>query len=134
MIDQPPRTIRFLRAELEQPGPDRSQAMVEVAGPDGEARRGSAEGGTAPLERLRTVARAAADAVSVRRASAGTTVRVRGIQQVEAFGQVVIIVSLAVTRGGKSQNLLGVCDGTNDLARAAALAVLNGTNRFLGVG
>jgi hypothetical protein len=46
----------------------------------------------------------------------------------------VIIVSLAATRASKSRTLLGVCDAGEDLARAAALAVLNATNRFLGVG
>jgi len=134
MPGQPTRTIRFLRAQLERPAPDRCQAIVEVAGADGQPRAGKAEGGSAPLEMLRTVARAAADAVSAGNPTAGATVRVRGIQQVEAFGQVVIIVSLAATRAGKSHLLLGVCDGGEDLARAAALAVLNATNRFLGVG
>jgi hypothetical protein len=134
MPEQPHRSIRFLDAQLTRPAPDRCQAVVEVAGPDGEPRRGRAEGGAAPLEMLRTVARAAADAVSAGHGVTGTAVRVRGIQQVEAFGQVVIIVSLAATRAGKGQMLLGVCDGGEDLARAAALAVLNATNRFLGVG
>ena len=108
--------------------------MVQVSGLDAEPRTGRAAGGAAPLEMLRTVARAAADAVSAGHTGAGTAVRVRGIQQVEAFGQVVIIVSIAATRGDKSQQLLGVCDGSDDLARAAALAVLNATNRFLGAG
>jgi hypothetical protein len=134
MRDQPPRTIRFVRAQLERPAPDRCQAVVEITGPDAEPRRGTAEGGAAPLEMLRTVARAAADAVSASNGVAGTAARVRGIQQVEAFGQVVIIVSLAVTRAGKTHMLLGVCDGSDELPRAAALAVLNATNRFLGVG
>lgn len=134
MSDQAPRSIRFLHAQVERPAPDRCRAVVEVAGPDAAPRLGSAEGGTAPLEMLRTVARAAADAVTTTAGSAGTAVRVRGIQQVEAFGQLVIIVSLAATRAGKSHTLLGVCDGGEDPARAAALAVLNATNRFLGVG
>ena len=134
MPGQPTRTIRFLRAHVERPAPDRSEAVVEIAAADGAPRTGRAEGGGAPLEVLRTVARAAADAVSAGTGTTGTTVRVRGIQQVEAFGQVVIIVSLAATRAGKGQTLLGVCDGSDDLARAAALAVLNATNRFLGVG
>jgi hypothetical protein len=134
MTDRSTRTVRFLRASLERPAPDRCQAVVEVAGAFGGIRSGAAEGGSAPLEMLRTVARAAADAVSAASDSPPTTVRVRGIQQVEAFGQLVIIVSLAATRAGKSHTLLGVSEGGDDLPRGAALAVLNATNRFLGVG
>ena len=134
MPDQSPRSIRYVRAQVERPAPDRCAVVVEIAGPGAHERTGRAEGGTAPLEMLRTVARAAADAVSAGQAGAGTAVRVRGILQVEAFGQVVIIVSLAATRGGKSQKLLGVCDGSDDLARAAALAVLYATNPILGDG
>lgn len=134
MGDGTARTIRFLRAQLERPAPDRCQAVVEVAGPNAEPRRGSAEGGAAPLEMLRTVARAAADAVSASTSVPNAALRVRGIQQVEAFGQVVIIVSLAATRAGESKMLLGVCDAGQDLARAAALAVLHAANRFLDVG
>jgi hypothetical protein len=44
-----------------------------------------------------------------------------------------VIVSLAATRGTESRSLLGICDGTADLTRATALAVLNGTNRFVGL-
>ena len=39
---------------------------------------------------------------------------------------------LAMRGGGHNGGGLGVCDGGEDLARAAALAVLNATNRFLG--
>jgi hypothetical protein len=42
-----------------------------------------------------------------------------------------VVVTLAVTRGTEQQTLLGVCDAGDDPVRAAALAVLNATNRFL---
>ena len=126
-----PQRVSFGVPELSHHGPG---GRFRNPWPDAEPRSGRAEGGAAPLEMLRPVARAAADAVSAGHGSQGAVVRVRGIQQVEAFGQVVIIVSLAATRAGKSQTLLGVCDGSRDLARAAALAVLNAANRFLGVG
>ena len=62
------------------------------------------------------------------------SVRVRGIQQIEVHGLEAVVVSLAALRDGKTKTLLGVCDGGEDRARAVALAVLNATNRFLGVG
>ena len=58
--------------------------------------------------------------------------RVRGVQLVEAFAQTVVIVSLAVSKGARTQFLLGVTDGGDDPTKATALAVLNATNRFLG--
>jgi len=56
------------------------------------------------------------------------------VQQVEAFAQTIVVVSLIASRGGNTQTLLGVCDVASDPARGVALAVLNGTNRFLGRG
>jgi hypothetical protein len=78
------------------------------------------------------VSRAAAEAVSEAFDADGIRVRVRGIQSVEAFGQTIVIASVAASFGGKTQTLLGICDDGKDPSRAAALAVLSATNRFLG--
>jgi len=90
----------------------------------------TALGGTTQADTLRAVARATADALSE---ALGAEVRVRGVQLLQAFAQTVVVVSMVATQGERSQALLGICDGTDDLARAAALAVLNATNRFLGL-
>jgi len=127
------RTIRFVRAHVD-PLPDgRCQALVQVERVRLGPTTGTAQGGSEPTDALRAVARAAADALSEAYDAEGVKIRIRGVQQLEAFGQIVVIASLAATRGTLTRSLLGICDGTDDPARATALAVLNGTNRFLGL-
>jgi len=127
------RAIKFVRAQLDALPEDRCQALVQVERAGLAPTTGTAQGGSGQADALRAVARATADALSEAYDEEGVKVRVRGVQQVEAFGQMVVIVSLAATRGAETRSLLGVCDGTDDAARATALAVLNGTNRFLGL-
>jgi hypothetical protein len=134
MADRPPRTIRFIRAELDNPADDRCRAVVQIERPDSGLFSGTAEGPNGPGDQLRAVARAAGDAVTEAFKSDGVSVRVRGVLPVEAFGQTVVVVSVAATAKGRNQTLLGVCDGGTDTSRAAALAVLNATNRFIGSG
>jgi hypothetical protein len=127
------RAIRFVRAQIDPLPDDRCQAIVQLERPGAEVSTGTAQGGSGQTDGLRAVARATADALSECYEGEGVRVRVRGVQVLEAFGQNVVIVSLAASKGAESRSLLGVCDGTGDLARATALAVLNGTNRFVGL-
>jgi hypothetical protein len=46
----------------------------------------------------------------------------------------VVLVSVSAQRQQVSRELLGFCPVEGDAPRAAALAVLNATNRFLGLG
>ena len=133
MTGPPLRIIRFIRAEVESLPGDRCRAVVQVERPESGLHTGTAEGGIAPGDALRAVARAAGDAVSDA-LGPGITIRVRGVQAVEAFGQTVVIVSVAAQAKGRNQTLLGVCDSGDNTPRAAALAILNATNRFLGAG
>lgn len=133
MAEGASRAIKFVRAQIDPLPDDRCQALVQIERPGFGVSTGTAQGGSGQADALRAVARATADALSESYEDEGVKVRVRGVQQVEAFGQTVVIVSLAATRGADTRSLLGVCDGTGDLARAAALAVLNGTNRFVGL-
>jgi len=134
MVERPPRTIRFIRAELETLEGDRCRAIVQIERPETGLHTGTADGAAASADGMRAVARAAADAVSEAFSADEVRVRVRGVQPVEAFGQTVVIVSVAASARGRSQTLLGVCDGGENTSRAAALAVLNATNRFIGAG
>jgi len=133
MTDGTSRVIKFVRAQIDPLPDDRCQALVQVERAGLGPTTGTAQGGSGPADALRAVARATADALSEAYDDEGVKVRVRGVQQVEAFGQIVLIVSLAATRGGETRSLLGVCDGPDDPAKGTALAVLNGTNRFLGL-
>jgi len=128
-----PRTIRFVRAQIDPLPEDRCQALVQIERPGVGLSTGTAQGGSGQADSLRAVARATADALSESYQADGVRVRVRGVQVLEAFGQSVVIVSLAASKGAESRSLLGVCDGGVDLARATALAVLNGSNRFVGL-
>ena len=133
MADRAPRAIRFVRAQIDPLPDDRCQALVQVERPGGGVSTGTAQGGTGQADELRSVARATADALSQAFEAEGAKVRVRGVQLVEAFAQTAVIVSMVATQGTRSESLLGICDGAGDFARAAALAVLNATNRFLGL-
>jgi hypothetical protein len=118
-----------------EPLPDaQCRAVVQIERQGVGLHSATAQGGSQDLDMLRTVARATADAVSEAFATDGIKVRIRGVQRVEAFAQIVMVVSVIGNRGAKTQTLLGVCDASDDLARGVALAVLNGTNRFLGTG
>ncbi len=128
-----PRPIKFIRAQIDPLPDDRCQALVQIERPGVGLSTGTAQGGSGQADALRAVARATADALSESYMEEGVKIRVRGVQHFDAFGQVVVIVSLAASRGTETRSLLGVCDGTTDLTRAAALAVLNGTNRFVGL-
>ncbi len=132
MSDGTPRTIRFVRAQIDVIPGETCKALVEFERSNSELFTGTAEGGSSQADQLRAVARAAADAVSAVFKAEGTRVRVRGVKLVEAFAQTVVIVSLAVSQGVRNQSLLGVTDGGDDPVKATALAVLNATNRFLG--
>ena len=133
MADRASRAVKFIRAQIDPLPDDRCQALVQVERVGVGLSTGTAQAGRQQADALRAVARAAADALSEAYQAEAVKVRVRGVQPVEAFGQTVVIVSLAATRGAENRSLLGVSDGSDDAARATALAVLNGTNRFLGL-
>lgn len=126
-----PRVTRFVRAQIDVIPDDQCQALVQVERPGSGVFTGTAQGGSTQGDQLRAIARATADALSEVFEAEGAKVRVRGVQLVEVFAQTVALVSLAASKGARTQSLLGVCDSGGDPARAAALAVLNATNRFL---
>jgi len=129
-----PRELRFVRVVVEPLPNQQCRAVVQLERPGVGLHTATAEGGSQELDLLRAVARATADAVTEAYGTEGIRVRIRGVQRVEAFAQIVMVVSVIGNRGAKTQTLLGVCDASDDLARGVALAVLNGTNRFLGTG
>jgi hypothetical protein len=123
--------IRFVRAGVEVAG-DRCTAEVEVESPGLGSFACSAQGGISEADQLRAVARATADALSDAFEADNATVRVIGVQVVEAVPNNAVMVTLAASKGAQSKTLLGVCDSdSHDTPTATALAVLNATNRFL---
>jgi hypothetical protein len=56
---------------------------------------------------------------------------VLGVKAVRAFDENVVIVSLAMRGSGDGPRLVGSCLAGEKLARGAAIAVLNATNRLI---
>ncbi len=134
MADRPPRLVKFVSAEIEQLSDDRCRTQVELLHQNGESHVGKAEGGCADGERLRLAAQAAADAVRTAVCGTGDTLDVTGATITEAFGKRTVFVQVAALYLGQRRELMGFCLIDPDPTRAAALAVLNAVNRFLGIG
>lgn len=131
MSDHAPRTIRFIRANVDV-GADICTAEVEIETPGLGYFVGSAQGGISEVDQLRAVARATADALSDAFDAHNAKVRVLGVQVVEAIPHSAVMVTLAASQRTRDRTLIGVCDrDSHDTAKATALAVLNATNRFL---
>jgi hypothetical protein len=131
LSDHAQRTIRFIRAHADVAN-ETCTAEVEVESPGLGSFTGSAQGGTSEADQLRAVARATADALSDAFKADNATVRVIGVQMVDAVPRRAVMVTLAASKGTHNRTLLGICDGdTYDIPTATALAVLNATNRFL---
>ena len=98
----------------------------------GRAVTGTADGVDTHHGRIRG---AAAATVQATMAAAGKHVHVdlMGVKAVRAFDGWVVIVKVAATAGGRSFRLLGSasCEDEAGLERAAAVSVLDATNRVL---
>ena len=131
MSDYAPRMIRFVRANLDTAN-EKSTAEVEVETPGPGYFVGRAQGGTSEADQLRTVARATADALSESFDAHNAKVHVLAVRIVSAVPHNAIMVTLAASKGANKRTLIGICDSdSHNPAKAAALAVLNATNRFL---
>lgn len=132
-----PRVVKFVKAELSQEA-GKCRAQVELNRDQGRSYFGTAEGRCESPENLRTVAQACANALLQAAAVGGDPtlfeIRVNQVAIQAAFGKETVLVSVAGTYFKQRRDLLGLCVIETDPARAAALAVLNATNRFLGVG
>jgi hypothetical protein len=131
MSERTSRAIRFVDARVDALADESCKATVELEHRDVGTVSATARGPIAQLDQLRAVARATSDALENAFDANGARVRVVNVQLVESLMQTAVVVTLAVTRGTESQTLLGVCDAGDDPVRAAALAVLGATNRFL---
>ncbi len=135
-MERKPRIVRFIRADVQQAG-GRCRAEVELERERTGRYVGTSEGGAgangAPAD-LRCVAEAAARALCQAVGAPDNIVTVHGVETVDTFGQEAVVVSLAANEAKGPRPLMGFCLTGRDRLRAAALAVLNGTNRFFDVG
>lgn len=134
MSDRPPRVLRFLSAEVEHLSAERCRARVQVQQLSGEPFAGAVEGGCAEADLLRSLAQAAADAIHRAVGTDQDTIEVQGLEVKDALGVRVVFVSVLARYQGQNRKLMGFCSLDPDPHKAAALAVLNATNRFLNIG
>ena len=95
---------------------------------------GTAERPLGAAHELACVAEAAAAAVQQVAEAEEQVVSVQRVERSEAFGKPVVMVAICARRDQQFRELTGFCQVDGEAPRAAALAVLNATNRFLGVG
>jgi hypothetical protein len=136
MNERPPRIVKFVNVAVTELGSGRCSARVELSREPNRSYFGTATGPCGDEEQLLLVAQATANALVQAAAgsnASGYEIRVNEIDVQEAFGRPTVLVSVAGSYFNQRRNLLGLCYNP-DLPRAAALAVLNATNRFMGVG
>jgi hypothetical protein len=134
MSERPPRLVKFVSAEIEHLSGERCRGKVELAHMSGESQVGTVEGACGDADRLRLAAQAAANAVQSAVCGKGDKLEVTGATITQAFGKRTVFVQVAALYLGQRRELMGFCLIDPDPTRAAALAVLNAVNRFLGIG
>jgi hypothetical protein len=106
-------------------------AEVELEFAPGSRFRGRSEGQSSPLGDLRIAAEAAMRALEAF-SKGELAFELIGVKMVRAFDANLIIVSLSMRGNPTPTRLLGCYLAEGDIARGAATAVLNATNRVLG--
>jgi hypothetical protein len=134
MASFPSRLIRFLSVETEESAGGSWRARVTLLHQDGQTHIGEVEGADRGPSTLALAAQACAQAVLRAVGGPGDAIEVRGTTLTEAFGKRTVFVQVDASYGGQRRELMGFCLVDPDPARAAALAVLNAVNRFLGIG
>ena len=124
--------LRFAEFVLDRLPNGRCRAKVGLTWRDSEAFSGESEGLASQAGELRCAAQACVEALGQAVAQSGVGFELLGVKAVRAFDATVVIVSLSTNAEGTDQRVVGSVLTEDDAARAAALAVLNATNRILG--
>ncbi len=133
MNNPTPQNIRlkFDSFELDKLPSGQCKARVVLTWPESEEFIGTAEGLTSPAGELRCSAQACVTAL-MEAVDGSIRFELLGVKAVKAFDSTVVIVSLAVHGADIGHRVVGSVLTEDDVPRAAALAVLNATNRILG--
>jgi hypothetical protein len=123
--------LRFAEFTIDRLPNGRCRVHVALTFRETERFTGECEGLASQAGELRCAAQACVSALTdaVRGA---LRMELLGVKSVRAFDATVVIVSLSLQDEKAGQRLVGSCLTDTDNARAAALAVLNATNRILG--
>ncbi len=132
MPDRPPDRLKFISLEFEKTSEGRQAKVVLEVQQDlkyvGTAECSQAAGGD-----LKCAALAAVDAIHRSASETEWILELVGARAVKAFDATVVIVSLWARLGGGKRRLVGSYLAEDGGAKGAAIAVLNATNRLLGV-
>ncbi len=132
MSDRPANRLKFISLEFENTSEGRQAKVTLGMQPDlmfiGTADCSEAAGGE-----LRCAALATVNAIHQTASESEQILEFIGARAVKAFDATVVIVSLWARLGGGKRRLVGSYIAEDDEAKGAALAVLNATNRLLGV-
>ena len=120
------RAVKFVSVDVGD-GEGGHRARVQLERRSGGFYQGTAE----DPDTIRCAAQAAAEAISRVLAGKGWTLAIEQTTVADTFGKRTVFVQVAARSQGEHRLLLGFCLIDADPARAAALAVLNATNRFL---
>lgn len=123
--------MRFAEFVLDRLPNGRCRAKVGLTWRDSEAFTGESEGLCSQAGELRCAAQACVLALG-QAVQGAMAFDLLGVKAVRAFDATVVIVSLSTDAEGSDQRVVGSVLTELDPARAAALAVLNATNRILG--
>ena len=132
---QLPRTSRELRVRFSQFDVSRSksgQTTAEVTLElDGQKHVGKSSGPSSPLGDLRIAAEACLRALA--HFAGPIAFELMAVKHIRAFDSNLAIVSITHKQDGASFPLVGCYLAKDDVCRGAAIAVLNATNRVLGI-
>lgn len=131
MAPAPGQRIRFVSIDVEQLPADRCRVQVDLERPGGSFFTGTSEG--LRSESLKCAAQASLSALG-KAAETDYHFELLGVKSVNAFDAKVVIVALAAQGGGRGVRLVGSYLSENGRERAAAVAVLNATNRLISSG
>ena len=133
-MERTPRIVKFVRVELKDKPANRCVAHVELMHQSGTACVGTVEGGCAPEATLMSAAQATAQALLQAVGTGEDLLDIAGVELSQPIGRPTVFASVSAYYFRQRRELVGCCLVDGDPARAAALAVLNATNRFLGIG
>ncbi len=124
--------LRFVSLSFDDLPGTGCRAKVSLAGKTGRTAVGVCEGRPSLVGKFRSAAGATAEAIERAVEATPGSFEILDLRRVKAFDTTAVIVAVAVRYGEKVERMVGFCVvDPDDPTRAAPLAVLNGTNRFV---
>ena len=133
MPHRPQQRVKFISHEMVSTPKGHRRAEVTLEIPPNRTFVGTADCLEVSSGDLRCAALATVDALHKALGDADNALELIGARAVKAFDAHVVIVALSINKNGGTRRLVGSFLAEEDLARGAAIAVLNATNRLLGV-